>query len=161
MHVLVEADGDKLAALRKQPLSIRNSDILFINVADLKLALRQETYGLLWLLLFLLLLSLFLTSSLCLFEKQHIDVKVELFSNKFVTYFAWLDSSTLAKQFLLQEIASSLGYHLFWIVRLLASRNASLTLSVLVLYTRVHHAPLGALCRRFDEPALTGVLTHN
>ena len=40
MHVLVEADGDELATLRKQSLSIRDSDVFLVNVADLELALR-------------------------------------------------------------------------------------------------------------------------
>ena len=76
----------------------------------------------------------------------------------FVTYFAWLNSSSLAKQFLLQEIATALGYHLFWIVRLLASRYTSLSLSTLILYTGVHYATLAALRRRFDESPLARVV---
>ena len=104
------------------------------------------TDGFKWLRCFLLLLSLFLASSLRLFEKQ-INVKLELLSLNFVTYFDWLNSSSLAKQFLLQEIATALGYHLFWIVRLLASRYTSLSLSALILYTGVHYASLAALRR--------------
>ena len=77
MHVLVEAYGDELATLRKQSLGIRDSDVFLVDVADLKLALRQVTDGFKWLRCFLLLLSLFLASSLRLFEKQ-INVKVEL-----------------------------------------------------------------------------------
>ena len=46
MHVLVEADGDELTTLRKQPLSIRDGNIFLVNIADLELALRQESYGL-------------------------------------------------------------------------------------------------------------------
>ena len=33
-------DGDELATLRKQSLSIRDSDVFLVNVADLELALR-------------------------------------------------------------------------------------------------------------------------
>ena len=39
MHVLVKADGDELAALRKQSLSIRDGDVFLVDVADLELAL--------------------------------------------------------------------------------------------------------------------------
>ena len=39
MHVLVKADGDELAALRKQSLCIRDGDIFLVDVADLELAL--------------------------------------------------------------------------------------------------------------------------
>ena len=78
VHVLVEADGDELAALRKQSLSIRDGDVFLIDIADLELALWQVSDGLEWLRCFLLLLSLFLTSTLRLFEKQHINVRVEL-----------------------------------------------------------------------------------
>ena len=77
MHVLVEAYRYELATLRKQSLSIRDGDVFLVDVADLELALRQVTDGFKWLRCFLLLLSLFLASSLRLFEKQ-INVKVEL-----------------------------------------------------------------------------------
>ena len=40
MHVLVKPYGDELATLRKQSLSIRDSDVFLIDVADLELALR-------------------------------------------------------------------------------------------------------------------------
>ena len=39
MHVLVKADGDELAALRKQSLCIRDGDVFLVNIADLELAL--------------------------------------------------------------------------------------------------------------------------
>ena len=81
VHVLVKADGDELAALRKQSLSIRDGDVFLVNVADLELALWQVSDGLEWLRCFLLLLSLFLASTLRLFEKQHIIVRVELFAS--------------------------------------------------------------------------------
>ena len=83
------------------------------------------------------------------------------FTSNQVTYFAWLNSSTLAEEFLFQEIASALGYHLFWIISLFASRWTSLSLSALVLYTVVHHAALSSLCRRFDKFALPRILTNN
>ena len=83
------------------------------------------------------------------------------FTSNHVTYFAWLNSSAFAEQFLFQEIASALGYHLFWIISLFASRWTSLSLSALVLYTGVHHAALSSLCRRFDKFALPRILTNN
>ena len=157
MHVLVEADGDELAALRKQSLCIRDGDVFLVDVADLELALRQVPNGFKLFDWFLLLLSLFLASTLRLFENKGI-VKLGLLCLNLVTYFAWLNSSTLVKQFLFQEIATALGYHLFWIVRLFASRYTSLILSTLILYNCVHLASLAALRRRFDESALARVV---